>query len=155
MTVLMHFRSINQVMKYKETVTSPHRKTVFKTLKIVLIQILFIRSSSLPITSTVFQSFAFWTVLRVHWLKHDLYFTVLSNKELHHTDRSGNTYQYAKLHAPTILWNYFPASTLGSIYLWLCPTQWNFNRPLQTRSCDATSGWHRVNCAHHGALAAF
>ena len=33
MTVLIHFRSINQALKYKARITSLHRKTVFKALK--------------------------------------------------------------------------------------------------------------------------
>jgi len=33
MMVLIHFRSINQVLKYKAKITSLHRKTVFKDLK--------------------------------------------------------------------------------------------------------------------------
>jgi hypothetical protein len=33
MTVLKHFRSINQVLNYETRITSLHRKTVFKALK--------------------------------------------------------------------------------------------------------------------------
>jgi hypothetical protein len=33
MTVLKHFRSINQVLKYEARITSLHRKTLFKALK--------------------------------------------------------------------------------------------------------------------------
>jgi hypothetical protein len=151
-TVPMHFRSINQVLKYAARITSLHRKTVCKALKTCVIQILYATRTSLPITTTAFTSFAFWTIVRVHWLKHNIYFIVLSNNELHHTDRSGSVYRYAKLYAAIILWNDFPVSSLKGTDLWLCPPWWNFKGPLETRSCDATDGWQRVTCGRHGSV---
>ena len=123
--------------------------------KLVFIQILHATRTSLPITTTAFKSFAFWTVTRVHWLKHNLYFIVLSNKELHHTDRSGSVYRYAELYAAIILWNDYPLSSLRGIDLWLCPTWWNFKGSLETRSCDVAGGWQRVTCGRQGSVVAF
>jgi hypothetical protein len=152
-SVLKHFRTINKVLMYKARFYIGRQYSGL--WKLVLIQIQYATSSPLPITTTVFQSFAFWTVMTVHWLKHNLYFMVTSNKELHHTDKSRNVQRFAKLYAPTTLWNDVPVSPLKGIHLWLCPPWQNFNGPLETRSCDATSGRQRVTWGRNGSVAVF